>query len=187
MKNIVLFASGNGTNVQNIAEYFAISKEICIKLIVCNKPDAYVLKRARMMQIETLVISKQMLYETEEVIRILNEVNADLIVLAGFLWLVPENLINAFPDKIINIHPSLLPKYGGKGMYGIRIHEAVVANQETFTGVTIHYVNQDYDQGKIIYQELCNITANDTPKDVAKKVHMLEYACTPKVIEKLLM
>jgi phosphoribosylglycinamide formyltransferase-1 len=151
MKNIALFASGNGTNVRRIAEYFAGSKNVCIKLIVCNKATAYVIERAKTLQINTLLVDKVMFYESDKVLKSLQKLEIDLIVLAGFLWLIPNNLINAFPQKIINIHPALLPKYGGKGMYGMHVHNAVVANNEQFSGITIHYVNQNYDEGDIIF------------------------------------
>jgi phosphoribosylglycinamide formyltransferase-1 len=187
MKNIVLFASGNGTIVQNIVEYFGDkSKNICVRLIVCNNANAYVMTRAKNLNIDTLHINRHMIYETNTLIEILQRNKTDLIVLAGFLWLIPENMINAFPNKIINIHPALLPKYGGKGMYGMHVHEAVVANQEVCTGITIHYVNQHYDEGNIIFQQKCSVSKTDTPEDVAQKVHQLEYAHYPKIIEQLI-
>ena len=186
MKNIALFASGNGSNVQRIAEYFADSKDVCIKSIVCNKPTAYVLERAKKLNIEALLIDKNMFFESDEVVEILQKREIDLIVLAGFLWLVPDNLISAFPQRIINIHPALLPKYGGKGMYGMNVHKSVVANQEPYSGISIHYVNGHYDEGAIIFQEKCALSSGDTAEDVAEKVHLLEYAFYPKIIEQLL-
>lgn len=186
MKNIALFASGNGSNVQRIAEYFADSKDVCIKIIVCNKPTAYVLERAKKLNIEALLIDKNMFFESDEVVEILQKREIDLIVLAGFLWLVPDNLISAFPQRIINIHPALLPKYGGKGMYGMNVHKSVVANQEPYSGISIHYVNGHYDEGAIIFQEKCALSSGDTAEDVAEKVHLLEYAFYPKIIEQLL-
>ncbi|MDR2408353.1 MAG: phosphoribosylglycinamide formyltransferase [Bacteroidales bacterium] len=186
MKNIVLFASGNGTIVQNIVEYFDDKfKDVCVKLIVCNNANAYVMTRAKNLNIEALHINRHMLYETNTLIELLQKNKTDLIVLAGFLWMIPENMINAFPNKIINIHPALLPKYGGKGMYGMHVHEAVVANHELYTGITVHYVNQNYDEGDIIFQEKCSISITDTAEDVAQKVHQLEYAHYPKIIEQL--
>jgi phosphoribosylglycinamide formyltransferase-1 len=185
MKNIALFASGNGTNVQRIAEYFADSKDVCIKLIVCNKSTAYVLERAKKLQIDSLLVDKTMFYESDEVVEKLQKLEIDLIVLTGFLWLIPENLIRAFPQKIINIHPALLPKYGGKGMYGMHVHEAVVANREPYSGISIHYVNQHYDEGDIIFQQKCALSSEDTAEDVAQKVHRLEYACYPEVIREV--
>jgi phosphoribosylglycinamide formyltransferase-1 len=187
MKNIVLFASGNGTIVQNIVEYFTSkSKGVCIKLIVCNNANAYVMTRAKNLNIDALLVNRNMFYETNTLIEILQKNKTDLIVLAGFLWLIPESMINAFPNRIINIHPALLPKYGGKGMYGMYVHKAVTANQEPYTGITIHYVNQHYDEGNIIFQKKCSLSSADTPEDVAQKVHQLEYAYYPKIIEQLL-
>jgi len=183
MKNIAIFASGNGTNVQRIAEYFAGSKDVCIKLIVCNKVKAYVMERAAKLQINTLLIDKTMFYESDKVVKNLQKLEIDLIALSGFLWLIPDNLIKEFPKKIINIHPALLPKYGGKGMYGMHVHNAVVANNETFSGISIHYVNQNYDEGDIIFQKKCAISSEDTAEDVAKKVHELEYIYYPKIIK----
>lgn len=187
MRNIVLFASGNGSNVQRIVEYFADSKEVFIKLIVCNKSTAYVLERAKKLNIETLLIDKPMFYESNKVVEILQDMEIDLIVLAGFLWLVPDNLIEAFPQRIINIHPALLPKYGGKGMYGINVHKAVVVNQELFSGITVHYVNRYYDQGDIIFQVKCALSSEDTAEDVAEKVHLLEYNYYPQIIEEIII
>ena len=187
MKNIALFASGNGTNVQRIAEYFADSKEISIKLIVCNKPTAYVLERAKKLQINSLLVDRATFYETDKIVEKLQKLEIELIVLAGFLWLIPENLIKAFPQKIINIHPALLPKYGGKGMYGMHVHEAVVANGENFSGISIHYVTQNYDEGDIIFQAKCAISSNDTAEDVAQKVHALEYTHYPEIIKLALL
>ena len=185
MKNIAIFASGNGTNVQNIADYFANSKEIAIKLIVCNKATAYVLERAKKLHIETLLVDKNIFYESNIVVEKLQKLGIDLIVLAGFLWLIPENLIKTFPKKIINIHPALLPKYGGKGMYGMHVHKAVVSNNEQYSGISIHYVNQNYDEGDIIFQKKCSLTSEDTAETIAEKVHLLEYAHYPEVIEQV--
>ena len=186
MKNIALFASGNGTNVQRIVEFFTDSKEICTKLIVCNKATAYVLERAKKLHINTLLVDRKMFYESDKTVKRLQELKIDLIALAGFLWLIPDNLIKAFPQKIINIHPALLPKYGGKGMYGMHVHEAVVANNEQYSGITIHYVNPNYDEGNIIFQKKCALSNNDTAEDVAKKVHALEYTFYPEIIEGLM-
>ena len=184
MKNLALFASGNGTNVQRIAQYFSDRQDIRIKLIVCNNPQAFVLERAKKLEIETLLLTdKETFYQSNEVVRILQQNYIDFIVLAGFLWLIPSHLIEAYPNKIINIHPALLPKYGGKGMYGMRVHEAVVANGETESGITIHYVNQHYDEGKIIFQTKCAIASGDTAENVAQKIHALEYEYFPKIIE----
>ena len=184
MKNLALFASGNGTNVQRIAEYFADDAAICVKLIVCNNAKAYVLERAKNLGITSCVITdKEAFCRSDEVLEILRQNCIDFVVLAGFLWLIPNRLIEAYPDRIINLHPALLPKYGGKGMYGMHVHEAVIANGETETGITIHYVNQRYDEGKIIFQAKCPLSPKDTAEDVAQKVHDLEYEHFPKVIE----
>jgi len=186
MKNIALFASGSGTNVENIANYFKNNNQVNISLVLSNKKDAYVLERARKFGIKSMVFRREQFYQTNEIVELLKSENVDLIVLAGFLWLVPENLIAAFPNKIINIHPALLPKYGGKGMYGSKVHEAVVANNENESGITIHFVNERYDEGNIICQEKCEVLPTDSPDDVAQKVHALEYEFFPKTIEKLL-
>ena len=184
MKNIALFASGNGTNVQRIADYFADNANVRIQLIVCNNAKAYVLERAKNLGIESYLINdKETFYHSDSVLKILQEHQIDFIVLAGFLWLIPNAVIEAYSNTIINIHPALLPKYGGKGMYGMHVHEAVVTNKETESGITIHYVNQYYDEGQIIFQAKCSLSPNDTAEDVAKKIHALEYEHFPKVIE----
>ncbi|MBP7506826.1 MAG: phosphoribosylglycinamide formyltransferase [Prolixibacteraceae bacterium] len=184
MKKIAIFASGSGSNAENIARYFNNNENLNIKCIYSNKVDAFVLERAKKFNIPTFVFSKHDFYETDIVFNHLKSEKVDLIVLAGFLWLIPENLTQNF--IIINIHPALLPKYGGKGMYGDKVHKAVVENGEKESGITIHYVNEIYDEGKIIFQAKCNVLPDDTPDDVASKVHALEYEYFPKVIEKLL-
>ncbi len=186
MKNIAIFASGEGTNAQNIIDYFKLSDKVNIKLVVSNKPTANVLNRAKNEGVDTLIIDRKMFYERDITIEALRLANIDLIVLAGFLWMIPESLIKAFPNKIINIHPALLPKFGGKGMYGMKVHEAVVAANEKQSGITIHYVNEQYDEGKIISQHVCLITESDTSEEVAKKIHNLEKEYFPSTIEKIL-
>jgi phosphoribosylglycinamide formyltransferase-1 len=187
MKNLALFASGNGTNVQRIAEYFADHASVCVKLIVCNNPKAYVLERAKNLGIDACLIDdKSAFYHSDKVLEILRQNQIDFIVLAGFLWLVPQNLLEAYPNRILNLHPALLPKYGGKGMYGMHVHEAVIAKGETESGITIHYVNQRYDEGKIIFQAKCVLSPNDTTESLAEKIHALEYEFFPKVIEKIM-
>jgi len=183
VKRIVLFASGSGTNAENIISYFANNKQIKIDSLWSNKPNAYALNRAKKMGIDTFVFTRRELNETGEVVQKLKERKIDLIVLAGFLWLIPENLVNSF--DIINIHPALLPKYGGKGMFGMNVHRAVVENCEAESGITIHLVNPVYDDGEILFQAKCRIFPDDTPEDVAQKVHKLEYNHFPMVIEKL--
>lgn len=186
MKKIVVFASGNGSNFQRIVDFFEKDKEVEVVLLVSNKQDAYVLERAKKTKIPSLVITREMLYQTEDVVRMLEKIQPDLLVLAGFLWLIPENMIHAFPRKIINIHPALLPKYGGKGMYGMNVHKAVVENKEKETGISIHYVTKEYDKGDLICQVKCAVDSSDTPEDIAEKVHQLEYQYFPVVIDALL-
>ena len=187
MKRIVIFASGSGTNAQNIAEYFNSSPKARVSIILSNNKNAYVLVRAKKLNIPTVCFTKEEFQGSNKVLGILQNENPDIIVLAGFLLKFPENIIRQFPDKIINIHPALLPKYGGKGMYGMRVHQAVIDNQEKETGITIHYVNKDYDKGAIIFQKSILVSKKDTPESIAQKVHALEYDHFPKVIEKLLM
>lgn len=186
MKRIVFFASGNGTNVQQITEYFANNQQVEISYLFCNNADAYVLERAKNLHIPSMIINKQSFYESDMVLEKINQIHPDLIVLAGFLWLVPASLIAAYPHKIINIHPALLPKFGGKGMYGHHVHEAVVAAKEQQTGITIHYVNEHYDKGDTIFQTTCPVLPTDTADDVAAKIHLLEKEYFPQVIDKIL-
>jgi len=181
MKRIALFASGAGSNVENIIRYFSNSGELEFPLIVSNRPDAQVHERAKKYKIPSFVFMKND-FEDGTVLKLLQEKAIDLIVLAGFLLKVPDNLIEAYRDRIINIHPALLPKFGGKGMYGSHVHEAVVASMEKETGITIHYVNENYDEGKVIFQAKCPVLPADSPDDVAAKVHALEYEHFPRVI-----
>ncbi|HDR51665.1 MAG TPA: phosphoribosylglycinamide formyltransferase [Mariniphaga anaerophila] len=185
VKKIALFASGSGTNAQNIIQYFAENEKINVDSLWSNKPDAFALRRATAAGIDTFVFNWQQFYESTDVLDKLNERKIDLIVLAGFLWLVPDSLIDAF--RIVNIHPALLPKFGGKGMYGLRVHRAVIENQETESGISIHFVNRNYDEGELIFQAKCTVLPADEPEDVAKKVHELEYKYYPAVIEQLLL
>ena len=185
MKNIAIFASGSGSNAQNIIEFFKNS-DINISLILTNNPNAFVIKRAENLNIPSYIFDKEEFYNSNKIIQKLHDLNIDLIVLSGFLWLVPENLIEFYNDKIINIHPALLPSYGGKGMYGDKVHKAVIDNKESESGITIHFVNKKYDEGNIIFQAKCKIEKNDTPESLAKKIHELEYAHFPKVINDLL-
>jgi phosphoribosylglycinamide formyltransferase 1 len=185
MFKIAIFASGSGSNAQKIIETFQDNPQVEVSLILSNKSDAYVLERARNFQIKSLVFDRPIFYETSQIVDLLKANQIDLIVLAGFLWLIPQNLIQAFPNQIINIHPALLPKYGGKGMYGMKVHEAVYQNRETETGITIHYVNEKYDEGKIILQAKCDLSPEDTPETIAQKIHQLEYQYFPQVIADL--
>lgn len=187
MKEIVLFASGSGSNVENIAHYFASSSKIKISCVLTNNPDAPVLERCRRLKIPALYFNRDAFSKSSVVLDLLNSLQPDLIVLAGFLWKIPVELVKAFPNKIINIHPALLPKYGGKGMYGAHVHEAVKAAEEKETGITIHYVNEHYDEGAIIFQSTTALQKEDTAASIAEKVHALEYQHFPKVIEDILL
>jgi phosphoribosylglycinamide formyltransferase-1 len=184
-KRIAIFASGSGTNAQNIFEYFYDNQKVDIDSLWANKPDAYALRRAEKHGIEGYVFNRQQFYQTNELLEILRNRKVDLIVLAGFLWLIPDNLIENF--EIVNIHPALLPKYGVKGMYGMNVHREVIENKETESGISIHFVNDKYDDGKLIFQAKCPVLENDTPEMVAEKIHTLEYKHFPEVIEKVIL
>jgi phosphoribosylglycinamide formyltransferase-1 len=186
MPRLALFASGNGTNVQRIADYFNGHPEVSVRLIVCNKPGAYVLTRAEKLGIPAVVFDRLSFYTPGKVLEALSSSAIDFIVLAGFLWLVPPDILASFPSRIINIHPALLPKYGGKGMYGVKVYEAVIAAGDSESGITIHYVNERYDEGQYIFQASCAVLPGDTPESLAIKIHELEYRHFPKVIERLL-
>ncbi|MDD2674501.1 MAG: phosphoribosylglycinamide formyltransferase [Flavobacterium sp.] len=185
MKKIVLFASGSGTNAENIIKYFVQSKLGTVVAVFTNNPNAKVIERAKKYGVPTQIFSKEQLFESE-VLQKINVIQPDLIVLAGFLLKFPENIIAAYPDKIINIHPALLPKYGGKGMYGMNIHNAIVANREKETGITIHFVNENYDEGNIIFQQNVVLAGDETPEEVAAKIHDVEQKYFPTVIEGIL-
>jgi len=187
MKNIAIFASGSGTNAQNIADYFYASDKVRISLIISNKADAFVLVRAKKLSIPSMVFNRKDFYETDSILDVMHKNEIDIIVLAGFLWLIPDNLLKAFPRRIINIHPALLPKYGGKGMYGERVHQAVIQSGDTRTGITIHYVNDLYDEGEIIFQDSFEIQPGDSAESIAQKVHALEYKHFPRVIEEVVL
>ncbi len=186
MKNIVLFASGSGSNVENIIQYFQDRPNVTIASVLTNRRDAKVLDRCNRLNISSLCFNKIAFQQTDCVLDILKETDPDLIILAGFLWKIPKKIIAAFPNKIVNIHPALLPKYGGKGMYGFNVHTAVKENREKESGITIHYVNENYDEGAIIHQAKTEILPDDDPENIAAKVQALEYEHFPKVIEKLL-
>lgn len=185
-KNIAIFASGNGTNAENIIRYFQNSELVNVELVLANKETAFVLERARSLNVPFAYMGKAEWTEGTAVLSLLEDRKIDFIVLAGFLARVPDCILHAYPNKIINIHPSLLPKFGGKGMYGDRVHEAVVAAGEAETGITIHYLNERFDDGEIVVQYKCPVLPQDTAADVAKKVHALEYEYYPKVIDRLL-
>lgn len=184
---IALLASGSGTNAEEIMKYFSAHDTIEVVLLLSNNPDAYALERAKKFQIPTHIFDRKQLRESKDVLVWLREKGVTHVVLAGFLWLIPEYLIQAYPNKIVNIHPALLPRHGGKGMYGLKVHEAVRAANESETGITIHLVNEKYDEGEILAQATCPVTAEDTPESIANKVHALEYEHYPTVIEKWIM
>lgn len=186
MKNIAIFASGTGSNAQKIIDHFRHSDIARINLILCNKPGAGVFHIAEKEGIPSVLIEKELFFRTDHYVNLLKEAGTDLIVLAGFLWKVPANLVQAFPNTIINIHPALLPKYGGKGMYGHFVHEAVITAGDKESGITIHYVNEKYDDGTTILQERCAITPEDTPLTLAAKVQRLEHQWYPVIVERLL-
>jgi phosphoribosylglycinamide formyltransferase-1 len=185
MKRIVIFASGSGSNAENITLFFQKSNIAAVVHILTNNKNAKVVDRAKNLKINSLVFDKEAFNDEGEVLKFLKK-EADIIILAGFLWKIPAHIIAAFPNKIINIHPALLPKYGGKGMYGMNVHKSVIENKETETGITIHYVNENYDEGTIIFQAKTNVLPNDTPEIVAEKIHELEYEYFPRVIEEVI-
>ena len=185
MKRLSIFVSGNGTNLQRIAEYFKDKKDVEIVNVVCNNPKAYAIERAKKLGIPLRMITK-MEFNRPEFTEEMHNLNLDLIVLAGFLWKIPSSLIQAYPKKIVNIHPALLPKYGGKGFYGEHVHEAVVAAKEAQSGITVHYVNEVYDSGEIILQARVSLDEKETPDSLAAKIHQLEQAYFPVAIEQVL-
>ena len=187
MKNIAIFASGNGSNAENLIRYFAHHPTICIKLLLTNKADAYALQRAANWNIPARVFNRYELNESTRVIDMLDEYHIRYIVLAGFLWLIPDTLINRYPRRIVNIHPALLPAYGGKGMYGMNVHRAVIANGERLSGITIHEVNNEYDRGTILFQASCPILPVDTPETVSEKIHSMEQQYFPSVVEQWIL
>jgi len=186
MKRLVLFASGSGSNAENIARYFQDSTAVEISLLLSNNPKAKVLERANRLGLSAMTFNKEAFRSTDRVLQLLQQIQPDLIVLAGFLWKIPESMVAAFPNRIINIHPALLPKYGGKGMYGSHVHKAVIANRETQSGITIHYVNENYDEGAVIFQASCELDAHDTVETLSAKIHELEMEHFPEVIKTIL-
>lgn len=185
IKKLALFASGSGSNAQNIMEYFSGNEQIVVDSLWSNNPKAFALQRASKYGVESFVFSREQLNNSDFVVNKLKDRGVEIIILAGFLWLIPNSLIQNF--TIINIHPALLPKYGGKGMYGMNVHETVVKNKDAETGISIHYVNEKYDEGKLIFQAKCDVLPTDSPEDVANKVHQLEYKYFPQVIEKVIL
>ena len=184
---IAIFASGTGTNATKIIEHFKDHTRIKVALVVSNKRDAGVLDIARQHDIPTLLIKRDSFYHSNEILFHLEEVGIKCIILAGFLWLIPSYLVRSYPGKMINIHPALLPKYGGKGMYGMRVHEAVHRASEKESGITIHFVNEHYDEGAIIFQVACPLTNDDTPEDIRQKVQKLEHTYFPRIAEKVIL
>ncbi|WP_417800302.1 phosphoribosylglycinamide formyltransferase [Tenacibaculum sp.] len=186
MKRIVIFASGSGSNAENIIKYFNSSKTAIVTHVLSNNQHAKVFDRCEKLNVDASLFDKESFHKEDTVLNFLLA-EADIIVLAGFLWRIPSKIVDAFPNKIINIHPALLPKYGGKGMYGMNVHNAVKENNETETGITIHYVNENYDEGAIIFQAKTAVSTDDTPETIAQKVHVLEYKHFPKIIEELIL
>lgn len=186
MKKIAIFASGSGTNAQNIIEYFADNNNVQVCRIYSNNPDAFVLTRAKNFNIPVFIFNRNEFLKTDKVLNRLRKDETDLIVLAGFLWLIPDNILNSFSNRIINIHPALLPDYGGKGMYGMFVHEAVIKAGEKESGISIHFVNEIYDDGEIIFQAKCKVDKKETPESLAAKIHTLEYKYFPRIIEEVL-
>ena len=185
MTNIAIFASGRGSNAEKIINYFRGHQHIRVQLIVSNKASAPVLDIAQVNDLEQLVLNRSSFYQTQDLLKTLSELEIDFIILAGFLWLIPPYLVETFRGKMINIHPALLPKFGGKGMYGMYVHEAVKKEGEKETGITIHFVNENYDEGAVIFQAKCPVLSTDSPQDIAKKVQRLEHLHFAPVIEKL--
>lgn len=185
--NIAIFASGSGTNCENIIRYFANHDSICVAVVLCNKADAGALERAKRLGVPAIYLNKEGFNSHQQMSALLSQYDVNFIVLAGFLLMVPDFLIKEFHHRMINIHPALLPKYGGKGMYGHHVHEAVVANKEKESGITIHIVDQYYDKGTTLFQAKCELSDEDTPDTVAEKIHVLEQEYFPKVIEKAVL
>ncbi len=186
-KKIIVFASGSGSNFEEICKYFKDRKEISIDLLICNNSKAKALNKAIKHGVKTLLISRNSFYETDAALNAILKISPNLIVLAGFLWKMPTKIIDHFPNKILNIHPALLPDYGGKGMYGMNIHKAVIKNNEKESGITVHYVNKNYDEGKILFQKAIALEEKESSESLSKKVLKLEHSCFSKIIEKTLI
>jgi phosphoribosylglycinamide formyltransferase-1 len=186
MKRIVVFASGSGSNAENIINFFNHTKTARVTNVLCNNERAKVFNRCERLNIDASLIDKTA-FDKEDTVLLFLQQEADFIILAGFLWKIPQKIVDAFPNKIINIHPALLPKYGGKGMYGMNVHKAVKENNEVETGITIHYVNEKYDDGAIIFQAKTAISNEDSPEIIADKIHVLEQQHFPKIIEEVIL
>jgi phosphoribosylglycinamide formyltransferase-1 len=185
MRNIAIMASGSGTNAENVIEYFSNKNSAKVTFVLSNKRDAFVLERAAKYKIRSVFFDRKEFFVTGKVLRYLLLYKIDFVVLAGFLWLIPKNILEQYKGRIINIHPALLPQYGGKGMYGERVHRAVLENHDKESGITIHYVNEFYDKGDIIFQARCKVDPTDTPDSLAEKVHALEYLHYPRIIDNI--
>lgn len=186
MKKIAIFASGTGTNAENLINYFSTRKSAKVVLVLSNKPHAPVMERAAKLGVDSLFFDRNQFYESDEVLKILLEKQIDFIVLAGFLWFIPANLTATFAGKIVNIHPALLPLFGGKGMYGDKVHAAVIEAGETESGITIHFVNEVYDSGDIIFQAKCPVLPDDDVHMLAARIHDLEYQYFPRIVEEVI-
>ena len=186
MKRIVIFASGSGTNAENIIKFFNHTKTAKVTQVLCNNEHAKVFDRCKNLNVKCLHFNKEAFFTSDKILNLLKE-QADLIILAGFLWKIPQKIVDAFPKKIINIHPALLPKYGGKGMYGMNVHKAVKENKDVETGITIHYVNANYDEGAVIFQAKTALIDTDTPETIAQKIHILEQQYFPRIIESTIL
>lgn len=187
MKNIAIFASGSGTNAENIISYFSTRNTAKVALVLSNRGDSFVLERAAKLNVRSIFFDRNEFYITGRVLEYLQLYKIDFVVLAGFLWLVPDNILKQYHGRIINIHPALLPLHGGKGMYGDYVHKAVIENREKESGISIHYVNESYDKGDIIFQARCKVDESDTPNTLAQKIHKLEYQHYPLIIEDLII
>ena len=185
MTRIAIFASGAGSNAAKIIDYFRNHQTVSVALVVCNKPGAGVISIAEKENIPVLIIDKEQFFRGDGYVPLLRSKNIDFIVLAGFLWKIPSTILSAYSNSIINIHPALLPKYGGKGMYGLNVHASVLSSGDQETGITIHYVDEHYDNGDVIFQERCKVSPTDTPETLAEKVHQLEHQHFPRVIEQV--
>ena len=187
MKNLAVFGSGKGSNAKNICDYFSNNSRVKVSCIVTNKKDAYIINHAKKYDVPVVHTTMQKMNEFDQLKKTLDKYNVDFIVLAGFLLKIPSKIINSYSKKIINIHPSLLPKYGGKGMYGKNIHQSIIKNKEKESGITIHFVNQNYDEGEIILQKKCFLSSNETVLSLEQKIHDLEFRYFPKTIERLIL
>lgn len=186
-KKIVIFASGSGSNAQRLMEYFEHHAHICVAALFSNNPKAHALQKAETFHVPAFLFNRDEFYNTDKVVEQVKQFSPDLIVLAGFLWLVPQSLLKAFPNRIINIHPALLPKYGGKGMHGLHVHTAVVLAKDAESGITIHRVNEEYDKGEFVLQVKCPVHATDTPEELAARVLQLEHEHLPRVVEQIML